>query len=150
MKQEKPKSVRTVGIILAVFSAFMILNGVLGFFMIDFLLDSFSDWEALPENKNLFNYIKPLLILSIIIGLIFLVAGIFIARYKAWARMLAQVIAVLYLLSIWYIAIFLAPYNPFDRGVLSIDSFVGPLFWSIPIILLIRFLNKEKVKILFT
>ncbi|AMM50792.1 hypothetical protein TH61_05820 [Rufibacter sp. DG15C] len=83
---------------------------------------------------------------GIVLSLSLLVAGIFLAKYRNWARTLAIGVSVLYLLYVWGQAIFLAPYNPFDKGEHTFDHFMMALIWSIPFLLLIKFLTSRKVR----
>jgi hypothetical protein len=83
---------------------------------------------------------------GIVLSLSLVVAGIFLAKYRNWARTLAIGVSVLYLLYVWGQAIFLAPYNPVDKGAHTFDHFMMALIWSIPFLLLIKFLTSRKVK----
>ena len=67
-------------------------------------------------------------------------------QYKKRARILVLIFAVPALISIWYQAFFIAPYNPFDRGEFNIDHVVEAVIYSAPIIFLIKYLNREKIK----
>ena len=146
MLEDKPKSIKTIGIIVAVISAFSILSNISGLFMFDFLAQSISATEENPYSTQSLAYIKPLAILSIIISLGFLMAGFFIMQNKKRARILVLIFAVPALISIWYQAFFIAPYNPFDRGELSLEHVIEAVLYSAPIIFLIKYLNKEKIK----
>ncbi len=144
---EKLKSIRTVGIVLIVISSLTIISGLIGLFYLgDFIAEGAREFEEVPYEREKLSYAKPFAMVSVTLGLGFLVAGVFIMSYKNWARILAQAFAVLYLINFWYQAIFIAPNNPFDKGELGIEQIIGALVWSVPIILLIRYLNKEKVK----
>lgn len=146
MKEEKPKAIKTIGIVVAALSALTIISSVLGLTMANHLTEGTYMIEGIPNNEQPLAHVKSMAILSIVISLCFLVAGIFIIRYRNWARVLAQVVAALYLIIFWYLAIFIAPNNPFDKGKFGIEQTIGPLLWSIPVILLIRYLNRENVK----
>ena len=140
-------SIRKVGIILIVISSLSIISGFLALvYFVDFIAEETSKFEEVPYEREMLSYAKPTAVVSVALSLGFLVAGIFIMFYKNWARILAQTFAVLWLSSLWYHAIFIAPNNPFDRGELGIEQILGAFLWSLPIVLLIRYLNKEKVK----
>lgn len=146
MKEGKPKSIRTIGIVIAVISALTILSNLLGLLLANTLLVSAKYIEEVPYlNENL-TYVKPIALLSTAIFVVAFVAGVFIMRYKNWARKLVQIIVVIYLLFFWYQAVFIAPNNPFDKGEFGFENLIGALVWSVPIILLVTYLNKEKVK----
>jgi len=146
MVEEKPKSIKIIGIIVAVIAAFSILSSVLGLFMFDSLAPSVGTAEENPYSVQSLAYIKPLAILSIIISLGFLMVGLYIMRYKKQARILALIFAVPALISIWYHTFFIASNNPFDRGEFDIEHVIGAILYSAPIIFLINYLNKEKIK----
>jgi hypothetical protein len=146
MLEEKPKLIKTIGIIVVVISAFSILSSIFGLFMFDSLAKSVSAAEQNPYSVQSLAYIKPLAILSIIISLGFLMVGLYIMRYNKWARILVLIFAVPALISIWWHAFFIAPYNPFDRGEFDIEHVIGAILYSAPIIFLIKYLNKEKIK----
>ena len=134
---------------MAIASALMVLSSLAGLFMIENLKEAVNDSEEVPFFTQTLAYAKPIALLSIILALGSLVAGIFMTRYKNWSRVLAQVIAALYLLFIWCQSIFIAPNNPFDKGDFGIEQLIGALLWTVPIVLFIRYLNKEKVKIYY-
>ncbi|MCX2742155.1 hypothetical protein [Pontibacter anaerobius] len=141
------KSIRTVGIVLIVVSSLIIISSLIGlFYLVDLIAEGASEFEEVPYESHMLSYAKPVAVVSLALGLGFFVAGIFITLYKNWARVLAQVFAVLYLISLWYQAIFIAPYNPFDKGEFGVEQAFGALLWSFPIVLLIRYLSREKVK----
>lgn len=144
---EKLKSIRTVGIVLILLSSLNIITGLVAlFYFVDLIAEGASKFEEVPYEKEMLSYVKPIAMASVALGFGFLVAGIFIMFYKAWARILAQAFAMLYLFNLWYQAIFIAPNNPFGKGELGTEHIIGASLWSIPAILLIRYLNKEKVK----
>ncbi|MCJ8166663.1 hypothetical protein MKJ04_17590 [Pontibacter sp. E15-1] len=145
--KDKQKSIRVVGIVLIVLSSLTIITSLIGLvYVIDFIAEGISKVEDLSYEGQMLSYAKPIAVISVALGLGFLVAGIFIMYYKNWARILAQAFAVLYLINFWYQAVFIAPYNPFDKGEFGLEQLLGALLWSVPILLLIRFLRKEDVK----
>lgn len=146
MKEDKPKSIRTIGIVLAVVSVLIVLSNIGGLFMVDHLTEGGSNTEEIPYYARTLVYAKPVAIISSALALGFLVAGIFITRYKNWARVLAQIVAVFYLIYFCYQSVFIAPYNPFDKGEFGVEQLVGMLIWSVPVVFLIVYLNKEKIK----
>ncbi|TPE44728.1 hypothetical protein [Pontibacter mangrovi] len=145
--KNKLKSIRSIGIALIAVSSLTIISSLFGLlYWIDFITEKASNFDQVPYESHMLSFAKPIAVISLTFGLGFLVVGIFITLYKNWARVLAQVLAVLYLINFWYQAIFIAPYNPFDKGEIGIDQVLGALLWSVPFILLIRYLNKDKVK----
>lgn len=146
VKEVKPKSIRAIGIVLAVVSVLSIISNVLGLFMIDHLTEGTTFFAEDPYFVQLFSYANLIAVVAIVLGLGFFVTGIFITRYKNWARLSAQGLTVSYLLYFWYLSVFISPDNPFDKGEFGIEQFIGSLIWSIPFILLIRYLNKGKIK----
>jgi hypothetical protein len=146
MKENTPRSIRTIGIVLAVVSILVVLSNIGGFFMIDYLTEGRTNTEEIPYYAQSVDYAKPIAMVSSALALGFLVAGIFITRYKNWARVLAQIVAVFYLLLFWYQSVFIAPYNPFDKGEFGVEQLIGMLIWSVPVAFLIVYLNREEIK----
>lgn len=146
MFAERPKSIKTIGIIVVIISSLSILSNVSGLLMFDSLAESIGTAEENPYSVQALTYFKPFAILSTIISLGFLLVGYYIMHYNKWAINLILIIAVPALISIWYHAYFIAPYNPFDRGEFDIEDAIGAIIFSAPIIYLIKYLNKENIK----
>jgi hypothetical protein len=145
MKEDKPKSIRTLGIALAIISTLGVLGNIGSLFMLDHVNEVVSNAE-IPYYPQALSYARPVAILTIVLASVMLVAGVYIVHYKNWARVLIQVVAVVYLLFFWYQSIFILPYNPFDKGEFGMEQLIGALIISVLIVLLIRYLNKEKIK----
>ncbi|MFC5269636.1 hypothetical protein [Adhaeribacter terreus] len=146
MVESKAKTIKIIGIVLIIISTLEILSTISGLFMFDYLIEVEYNIEKSHFYDQTVEFVKPIAIISIGFALSFLVIGVFLIRYRNWARVLLQVVATLYLVSVWCQSIFIAPHNFFDNGKLGIDHIIGALIWSVPIILLIRYLKQEKVK----
>ena len=146
MKENKPKSISTIGIVLAVLSVLVVVSNIWGLLMFENIIEGGNNIEEIPYYAQSFAYVKPIAIISSSLASGLLIAGIFITRYKNWARVLAQIVATVYLLFFWYLSVFIAPYNPFDKGEFGIEQLIGMLVWSVSVVFLIMYLNKEKIK----
>jgi hypothetical protein len=145
MIENKPKSIKTIGIALAIISTLGVISNIGSLFMLDHVKEVISDAE-IPYYPQALAYAKPVAIIASVLASVMLIAGVYILQYKNWARVLTQVVSVLYLLFFWYQSIFILPYNPFDKGEFGIEQLIGALMMSALIVLLIRYLNKERIK----
>jgi len=146
MKENKPKSIRIIGIVLAVLSVLAVVSNLLGLLMFENITEGGNSTEDIPYYAQSLAYIKPIAIISAVLASGLLIAGIFITRYKNWARLLAQIVATVYLLFFWYLSIFIAPFNSFDKGEFGIEQLIGMLVWTVPVVFLIMYLNRENIK----
>ncbi|MCR9248902.1 MAG: hypothetical protein NXI20_00705 [bacterium] len=152
MEDQKPKSIKTIGIVIIVISVLMIFSnsmGALAWYVIGI------GGDMVPENAGEFdplifllsNYV--VMCLSIVfMGLFLLVGGIYITKYKLWANRLVSIIAGLMFLLIWglMIALSVGLGGQVGMGLLAFGAIINALFWSTPVVLLIRFLNRKSIK----
>lgn len=133
-----PNSIKSAGTLIATVSALLLAGSVAGFFMVDCLPVRTGDAVESALYHQTLKYGKAVALMFILLSVGSFLAGVFIARNKNWARVLMQYIAVVYLAYIWHQTLFVASgtESSLARGVLG----------SIPLLLLIRFLNKKQVK----
>jgi hypothetical protein len=147
VENQKPKSVKAVGLLITIFSCFIIFSnfsGMLAGKMFEEMIYS-DDFNAI--DFILKNYTK-MCALMIIVGLSFMVGGIYLRKFKLWAKKLLIVLSIMLILIIWSFMILLATnfWSPSFYRIYSLLFIVNAIIWSTPIVLLIRFLNKSQIK----
>jgi uncharacterized membrane protein len=153
IEEQKPKSVRTVGLIVSIFSGFIIFSngmGALVFTIIGFGENPNSQNEKSEFNLIVFlfeNYVAMCLVM-LIIGVFYLVGGLNIRKYKLWANKLVTYLSLLIIVMIWtlMIAMYSLIAGQNEMTVFAIGTILSALFWSTPIGLLIWFLNRQEIK----
>ncbi|GEM_PF-3541301 len=151
----KPKSVKTVGILVIIFSGLTLFSNTMG--AISFLLVGGNDVtinrpNGTVQNDDPINFIFDnyvafcLIMISIALG--YLIGGIFIQKFKAWANRLLSMSASLSLVIIWGLMILMAQSIGQANGGsgFAIIPIVIGIIWSTPVALLIWFLNKQNIK----
>jgi len=152
MEEQKPKSIKTIGLLVAIFSGFIIFSngmGALAWSAIG-MGDGFDAEDSDitdPISFLLSNYLE-LCLTMMFIGVAYLIGGIYIRKYKMWANNLVSGLSVLLFLIIWVLMIAMSFKVGLEDGmaIFSIGAIFTAAFWSTPILLLIRFLNREKIK----
>ena len=153
METVKPKSIKTIGLIITIISALIIFSNGMGALM-SFLM-GFNDSvdPSVGQIKTdpisyIFSHYIEMCLFMVAIGLFYLLSGIFIQKYKLWANRFATVISglqILFVLSIMLILRFSIANESgmefFKRGTIA-----TAIFWTIPFGLLIWFLNKKGIK----
>ena len=150
--EPKPKSIQTIGILAMIFSCFIILGNSMGFLAATLLG---FDSANIDDNTNLmsimFNHYRQLSFMMVVIGLLYLVSGMYVRKYKLWANKLMTILSAIVILIIWGIMIAISM-TVFKINEIKLFAFVPILVaivFSIPVALLIRFLNERKTKYCF-
>lgn len=156
---QKPNSVKNVGLGLAVFSGLIIFSntmGILAFALIG-LGDAVNTGEEVTDTGTdpmtfLFDHYAGMCLIMIIIGILYLVGAIYMRRYRLWANRLVSLVSILLFVMIWGLMIAMSITTGRHEGleIFSIMAIATAVFWSLPIVLLIRFLNKKDIKRHFT
>jgi len=153
MEEQKPKSVRTIGLIVSIFSGFIIFSNGMG--ALAFSLIGFGDEQSGQKELSEFNLIEFLFdnyiymcLIMVTIGVIYLIGGLSIRKYKLWANKLVTYLSTLLIVLIWTLMIAMSSMTvgQSDMEIFSVGAIITAVFWSTPIGLLIWFLNKEKIK----
>ena len=149
MENDKIKSIRTVGITIVVLSAFMIFSngmGALVVLLIESSEGSQPTIDATPMGFIFAHYIE-ICVFLVLIGIAYLLGGIFIQRYKLWANRLVTAISALQVLFVWLIMVIVRSSFAEQEGleILSVWTIAVALIWTLPFGLLIWFLNKKGV-----
>ena len=149
MQTQKPKSIKNVGLIVTIFSGLVVFSNSMSLLM--FTLLGFNDYEN-SEAKDLtsidyfLNNTQYLLLMIVVLGILFLIGGIQLMKYKLWAKKLligASFALIALITSLLILGIFTAfTENEMVFALISI-TFIWLVF-TIPLLFLIRFLNKKK------
>lgn len=153
MEDRKPKSVKSVGLIVAILSGFIVISngmGILAFSIIGVRDQLSSSTESKGFNLPAFlfeNYIAMCFII-ITIGILCFLGGLNIRRYKLWANRLVTCISLILIIIIWVIMMSLSAIISGSQGLelYRVGIIANGVIWSTPIGLLIWFLNRKKIK----
>ncbi len=136
----KEKSIKNLGNAIAAISGVIIFSNGGGMIMMNLLNADSTPVDPIFANFNLIGISA----LSLALG--FLISGIFISKYKNWARKMGQIISVLFIIGIWTLMTFMSLTIPILKEKFSIFPYIVALFWSSPLLFLIYYLNKENIK----
>jgi hypothetical protein len=152
MEEQKPKSIKTSGLLVAIFSGFVIFSNGMGALSFS-AMGMGEELDTQPaENPHLlsflFSHYIEMCLIMVMVGITSLIGGIFIRKYKMWANQMVSVISVILILVIWSLmtSFFLIARQQGGMEFISFGALFGGLFWSVPIGILIWFLNKKKIK----
>ncbi|MCD8455166.1 hypothetical protein LNJ08_12275 [Tenacibaculum finnmarkense genomovar ulcerans] len=151
MEEQKPKSIKIIGLLVAIFSGFIIFSNGMGAVAWSVLEmgNELNNSEIGTEPISfLFSHYLEICLIMLLIGIAYLVGGIFIRKYKLWANRIVSVLSILIILIIWGIMITMSLSVGQQNGMemFSYSAILNAFFWSTPISLLIWFLNKKKIK----
>ncbi|RNL88098.1 hypothetical protein ED312_09270 [Sinomicrobium pectinilyticum] len=152
MEEQKPKSIKTIGLLVAIFAGFIIFSNAMG--ALTWAVMGIGEELNNQNTENagsiswLFSYYIELCLTMLLIGVAFLVGGIFIRKCKLWANQMVSILSVLLILVIWglMIAISVSIGQQDGMEIFRYGAIFSALFWSLPLGLLIWFLNKRKIK----
>lgn len=149
MEEIKPKSIQTVGFIISILSVFTIASNLGGIASSDLMKGMSGTGDAKTNAIDLLiTYYTELCLFMATLGILYLIAGVFICNYKLWANKLATFLSILVIILLWIAMISLAitvGYKLFVSAFLTIA-----LIFTIPMGLLIRFLNKKSIRKYFS
>ena len=152
MEQQKPKSIKIIGLLISLFAGFMIFGNAMG--AITWSVMGMGEGMGISTSKEtgllpfLMRHYVAMCIIMLTIGVAYLISGLFIRKYKLWASRLFTVLSCLMIVIIWIvmIAIFISSRQVEEMKFFSYFTIFNALFWSTPIGLLIWFFNKKKIK----
>ncbi|UBM60765.1 hypothetical protein LAG90_08970 [Marinilongibacter aquaticus] len=152
MEEPRPKSIKTIGTVVAVFSGFIIFSNGMGalFWTIFGMGDELSSPDTMntePFSFLLTHYVE-MCTMMLCLGIAYLIGGIFISKYKLWANRMVSGISVLLILVIWGIMVMISMLCSQQEGleIFVFGALFNALLWSTPLGLLIWFLNRPKIK----
>lgn len=151
METEKPKSIKNVGLTIAILSGLVVFSNGMSALM--FTLLGFNNYENneaqdLTNMDSFFNNIQYFLLFLVVIGILFLIGGIQLMKYKMWAKKLLMTLSIV-LIGVLTIVLILAIYSAYvdnDALFALIPITIIWLLFSLPLLFLIRFLNKENIQ----
>lgn len=144
MNIPKPTFIRTLGIVIAAFSGLIVFSNLMGLVVKMLMSGIEQPSEPPPFDDPLFRYFDTIAIIGLAMGLLLLGGGIYIAKYKNWARLLVIITSIVLILAAWVLMYFISVSAP--EGIFKYWPFIVALGWSAPIVLLIWYLNKGNVK----
>jgi hypothetical protein len=145
--EQKPKSIKTIGLLICLFAIFLILINGIG------VLSWLSIYEELDSTETkwndpisfYFSYFIEIGLVMMIVGIIYLIGGIFIRKYRLWANQLVSGFSIL--LILFHLIGLISLKQPEGMNDLVISALsIYSLFWLIPLGLFIWFLNRKKIK----
>lgn len=147
MDTQKPKAIKNVGLTIAVLSGLVIFSNGMGVLM--FTLLGFNDYETI-ETSDLtaidyfFNNISYFLLILVIMGGLFFIGGIQLMKYKLWAKRYLVVLSFI-LITLFTLLLSTSVYSAIRDSEMVFAAIPIAFIWigfSVPLLLLIRFLNK--------
>lgn len=152
MNEQKPKSIKKIGLLVVIFSVFIIASNV----MLAFSLSATEMGNEMNNQSNessetitfLFSHYLKICLFMILAGTAYLIGGIFIMKHKMWANQMLSGISLLVILLIWglMIDISLSTEQQGEMEKYIYSALFAALLYSIPNGLLIWFLNMKNVK----
>lgn len=81
------------------------------------------------------------------IGSAYLLGGVFIRKYKLWANRFVTAITVVLIIIIWTIMLMLRESFSKEPGLELLGNWpiVAAAAWTLPLLLLIRYLNRKEI-----
>jgi len=147
--EQNPKSIINIGNAITALSAMIILGNGMGIFSFTLLGYGETDTGLSPNNYNILDWISEhyfrVCMSMIIIGIVYLFGGIYLAKYKLWANRLVTLVSGLLFFVIWFLMIFMfiSMSGNVELKIFRIGSIVTAIIWSIPLLILIWYLNKK-------
>lgn len=154
MEEQKPKSIKTMGLLIIIFSGIIVFSngmGAVAWSVMGMGKEEHQNTEISDPMSFLFAHYMEMCLIMLVIGIAYLIGGIFLRKYKMWANKMVSVLSILVILIIWglMIAMFVTTIEE-GMAIFSYAALINGLVWSTPVALLIWFLNKKKIKKYFT
>lgn len=156
LEEQKPKSIKTVGLLVALFSGLIVFTNGMG--AVAWKVIGMDDDFGVPDTEStnplsfLIEHYVEMCLIMVCFGIIYMVGGIFIRKYRLWANRLISILSALFILIIFglMITISISAGQDEGMGLFSVGAILVGIFWSTPLGFLIWFLNKQKIKKHFT
>ena len=149
MEFQKPKSIKSVGLVIAILSGLLIFSNGMGALVFTLLGFGGAPQEAIEmdfldillENFALF------CLVFVFFGILYLVGGIYLSKYRLWAKNLILLTSYIFLILLWLLAGTVVYYTINEAGLEFFMGFIliTTLIFSFPLIFLIRFLVINKM-----
>ncbi len=147
--EKKSKAIKNIGNAITALSAMIIFGNGMGIFSFTILgFGNIDNGQATGNTSALgwiFEHYLSVCLSMIFIGVIYLLGGVFVAKYKLWANRLVTFVSGLLFVIIWSLMIFMfiAMSGQVELQTFRIGSIATALFWSTPLVILIWYLNKK-------
>lgn len=151
IEEQKPESIRTVGLIIAIFSGFIILSNGIGAVAYSVIATREGAAEA-PGPDNVLTFILAhyveICLLMVVLGFVYLYAAINLRKYRHWANKLVSAISLFLIIFIWttLLGVFSSVEGTDEWRLLQLAAIASAIVWSTPLGLLIWFLSRENIK----
>ena len=156
MEEQKPQSIRSVGLIVAIFSGFIIFINAMG--ILAFALSGtdqvISDARRSEETNSaelvefILDHYAEICAFMVGVGIVYLLGAVNIRKYRRWAGKLVSAISVFLIIfiSTTMLALFSAAEGSYSLGPFRVAGITTALIWLTVLGLLIWFLNREMIK----
>ena len=148
---DKPKSIKNVGIIIVVVSILILFSNISGALVELLMRDEFS--SDTTENSNniielIFNNYLLMCLFMLIIGILYLIGGVLMIKYKKLGRDIVFYNSILMVVLIWVLMIGMALAVPSENffWIFKIGAIINAILWCTPLYFLLKYLGKEKIK----
>jgi hypothetical protein len=150
MNTQRPTSIKNTGLVITILSGLVVFSNGMSALM--FTLLGFTDYET-HETADLtgidyfFNNISYFLLVLIVIGMLFFIGGIQLMKYKLWAKKFLTGLSI-FVLALLSFLLIIGIYSSITNSEMVFAAILIAFVWvgfSVPLLLLIRFLNKEEV-----
>lgn len=150
METEKPKSIKTIGVVIIVLSALIIFSNSMGALMSTLIglgEGSHSGQTFQTPIAFVFAHYLEMCLFMVAIGTAYLLGGLFIQKYKLWANRFVTVISGIQILIVWTIMLLMRASFGQEPGLEILNSWtiVVAIIWTVPFGLLIWFLNRKNI-----
>ena len=152
MREEQQKTIKNIGLAIAIFSGLMIFSNAMGALAF-MLINSASEVDETMNQAAgpmffVFSHFMELAFVMLTLGIAFLIGGIYLQKFKMWANRLVSLVAAILFLMFWGIMILLSMAVMGQEGMefFAVGAIVTAIFWTIPLVLLLWYLNKRDVK----
>lgn len=149
MEAPKPKMIRIIGWLVIIIAGIIIFSNIMGALI--FLISGFGgDFLNDTEEDHfhfigyLFDHYLYMCVIMVIIGLFYLIGGLNIQKYKLWANKLVTYMSIGLLLLLWFLMYEMTSITQIHA--FNIGAFTSTVVWSMPIIIIIGYLNTKSVK----
>ena len=149
METQKPKSIKTVSLIITIIAGLMIFSNLMGALM--FTLIGFGDTSYQGSSETtfvdiLFDNYAIFCLIFVVIGGLYFIGGINLRKYKLWAKNLIVILSgILIIINITFMILGIKTYIADEEMLflMILSVFMGMVF-SLPLFFLIRYLSKKK------
>lgn len=146
---QKPKSFKAIGIILLSISVVMIFCIAIGLVTIFMISKTEPNANEAFHKFPLFVYRGIIAFIIFITTLFYIYGSVHLIKYKNWARIMIQIVSLISIIEIWGLMMLVNDVIPNKVGLFSVYSITISIIFTLPLIILIWFLNLTKNKIHF-